>query len=168
MHSLCVISSFGANSPLNKNNEELRIKHSVYIFVFLFRFLFVFVFCFFKIMQSKQRQIWSNFSLRASSSNCLNYVRRTKSSVKKRIIVRRTVRSMFGEHTFAQLRTGFRYDFSVALISILALLKYACLRSPSGVQLFTKCVLRHYILLFYTLFCRLGMQTIKNSLVSGT
>ena len=34
-------------------------------------------------------------------------VRRTKSSVKKRIIVRRTVRSMFGEQTVAQLRTGF-------------------------------------------------------------
>ena len=34
-------------------------------------------------------------------------VRRTKSSVRKRIIVRRTVRSMFGEQTVAQLRTGF-------------------------------------------------------------
>ena len=32
----------------------------------------------------------------------------TKSSIKKRIVVRRTVRSMFGEETFAQLRTGFR------------------------------------------------------------
>ena len=42
-----------------------------------------------------------------NSSNCLNHVRRTKSSIKKRIIVRRTVRSMFGEQTFAQLRTGF-------------------------------------------------------------
>ena len=41
------------------------------------------------------------------SSNCPNYVRRTKSSIKKRIIVRRTVRSMFGEQTFSQLRTGF-------------------------------------------------------------
>ena len=43
-----------------------------------------------------------------SSSNCPNHVRRTKSSIKKRIIVRWTVRSMFGEQTFAQLRTGFR------------------------------------------------------------
>ena len=36
------------------------------------------------------------------------HVRRTKSSIKKRIIVRRTVRSMFGEQTFAQLRTGLK------------------------------------------------------------
>ena len=43
-----------------------------------------------------------------NSSNCLNHVRRTNSSIKKRIIVRRTVRSMFGEQAFAQLRTGFR------------------------------------------------------------
>ena len=41
-----------------------------------------------------------------NSSNCLNHVLRTKSSIKKRITVRRTVRSMFGEQTFAQLRTG--------------------------------------------------------------
>ena len=40
------------------------------------------------------------------SLDCPNHVRRTKSSIKKRIIVRRTVRSMFGEQTFAQLRTG--------------------------------------------------------------
>ena len=39
--------------------------------------------------------------------NCPNHIRRTKSSIKKRIIVRRSVRSMFGEQTFAQLRTGF-------------------------------------------------------------
>ena len=44
-----------------------------------------------------------------NSSNCPNHVRRTKSSIKKRIIVRRTVRSMFGEQTFAQLRTGLRW-----------------------------------------------------------
>ena len=37
-----------------------------------------------------------------------NHIRRTKSSIKKRIIVRRSVRSMFGEQTFAQLRSGFR------------------------------------------------------------
>ena len=43
-----------------------------------------------------------------NSSNCPNHVRRTKCSVKKRIIVRRTVRSMFGEQTFAQLRTGLK------------------------------------------------------------
>ena len=41
-----------------------------------------------------------------NSSNSPNHVRRTKSSIKKRIIVCRTVRSMFGEQTFAQLRTG--------------------------------------------------------------
>ena len=28
-------------------------------------------------------------------------------------------------------------------------------------QLFTECVLRHYILLFYTSFCRLGVQTCR-------
>ena len=38
-----------------------------------------------------------------NSSNCPNNVRRTKSSIKKRIIVRRIVRSMFGEQTFVQL-----------------------------------------------------------------
>ena len=36
-----------------------------------------------------------------------NHIRQTKSSIKKRIIVRRSVRSMFGEQTFAQLRTGY-------------------------------------------------------------
>ena len=41
-----------------------------------------------------------------SQLDCLNHVRRTKSSIKKRIIVRRSVRSMFGEQTFAQLRRG--------------------------------------------------------------
>ena len=40
--------------------------------------------------------------------------------------------------------------------------------SPPRVQLFTECVLRHYILLFYTRFCRLGLQTIDNGVVSGT
>ena len=37
--------------------------------------------------------------------------------------------------------------------------------SPNGVQLFTECVLRHYILLFYTLFCRLNLQTTGNGVV---
>ena len=41
-----------------------------------------------------------------NSSNYPNHVRQTKSLIKKRIIVRRTVRSIFGEQTFAQLRTG--------------------------------------------------------------
>ena len=44
-----------------------------------------------------------------NSSNCPNHVRRTKSSIKKQIIVCRTVRSMFGEQTFAQSRMGFRH-----------------------------------------------------------
>ena len=39
---------------------------------------------------------------------------------------------------------------------------------PYRLQLFTECVLRHYILLFYTSFCRLGLQTIDNGVVSGT
>ena len=42
------------------------------------------------------------------SLDCPNHIRRTKSSTKKRIIFRRTVRSMFDGQTFAQLRTGFR------------------------------------------------------------
>ena len=59
-------------------------------------------------------QVWAKacISLQASweqvnSLNCPNYVRRIKSSIKKQIIVRQTVWSMFGEQTFAQLRTGF-------------------------------------------------------------
>ena len=40
---------------------------------------------------------------------CPNHIRRTKSeSIKKRIIVSRSVRSMFGEQTFAQLRNGLK------------------------------------------------------------
>ena len=54
--------------------------------------------------------ITSQLRTKYSSSNCPNHVRRTKSSVKKQIIVRRTVRSMFGEQTCAQLRTGFTFD----------------------------------------------------------
>ena len=46
-----------------------------------------------------------------NSSNCPNHVWRTKSSIKKWIKVHRTVRSMFGEQTFAQLRTGFSRSF---------------------------------------------------------
>jgi len=42
------------------------------------------------------------------SLDCPNHFRRTKNSIKKRIIVRRTVLNMFVEQTFAQLRTGFR------------------------------------------------------------
>ena len=70
------------------------------------------------------------------------------------------------------------YDFSVALISALAFLKYTNLRLTMValkkigdlpmVQLFTECVLCHYILLFYTRFCRRGLQTIDNGLVSAT
>ena len=54
-----------------------------------------------------------------NSSNCPNHVRRTKSSIKKRIIVRRTLRSMFGEQTFAQLRTGFRQVLKEAKLQFL-------------------------------------------------
>ena len=51
----CAISPVGANSPLNESNEELRMKHSgVYIFIVLYSF--------FKVMQSKQRWIWSYLS----------------------------------------------------------------------------------------------------------
>ena len=51
----------------------------------------------------------SQLRTKYSSSNCPNHVRRTKSSVKKRLIVRRTVRSIFDEQTLAQLRTGFSH-----------------------------------------------------------
>ena len=50
------------------------------------------------------------------------HIRRTKSSIKKWIIVCWTVRSMFGEQTFAQLRTGLRvrtYQTDKALHSTL-------------------------------------------------
>ena len=52
--------------------------------------------------------ITSQLRTKYSSSNCPNHVRRTKSSIKKRIIVRRTVRSIFGEQTFAQLGTSLK------------------------------------------------------------
>ena len=58
-------------------------------------------------------QVWAEacISLQASleqvnSSNCLNHVRQTKSSIKKQTTVHRTVRSMRGERTFAELRTA--------------------------------------------------------------
>ena len=47
-----------------------------------------------------------------NSWNYLNHVRWTKSSIKKWIIVRQSVRSMFGEQTFAQLRMAFRLKCS--------------------------------------------------------
>ena len=43
--------------------------------------------------------------------DCPNHIQRTKSSIKKWIIVRRDVRSMFGEQTFAQLRTGLKMEW---------------------------------------------------------
>ena len=68
-------------------------------------------------------------------------------------------------------------DYYVALISALDLLKSGNLRNNcSGLKidwgsprvlLFTECVIRHYILLFYTSFCRLGLQTIDNGVVSA-
>ena len=42
-----------------------------------------------------------------STSNCPNHVQKTKSSIKKRIIVRRTVRSIFGEQTVRPIKNGF-------------------------------------------------------------
>ena len=46
---------------------------------------------------------------RAESLHLITMFGELKSSIKKEIIVRRTVRSMFGEQTFAQLRTGLAY-----------------------------------------------------------
>ena len=48
-----------------------------------------------------------------NSSNCPKHVRQTKSSIKKQIIVRRNVQSMFGEQTFVQLKTGFRVMYNL-------------------------------------------------------
>ena len=49
--------------------------------------------------------ITSQLGTKHSSSNCPNHVWRSKSSVKKRIIVRRTVRSRFGEQTVRPVRS---------------------------------------------------------------
>ena len=52
--------------------------------------------------------ITSQLRMKPSSSNYPIHVRWTESSIKKWIIVHRTVRCMFGEQTFAQLRTGLK------------------------------------------------------------
>ena len=48
--------------------------------------------------------IISQLRMKYSSSNCLNHVRQTKSSINKRIIVRRTVWSMFGKQTLRPVK----------------------------------------------------------------
>ena len=48
--------------------------------------------------------ITSQLRTKYSSTKCPNDARQTKSSVKKRIIVRRSVRSMFGEQTLLPVR----------------------------------------------------------------
>ena len=53
--------------------------------------------------------IISQLRTKHSSSNCPSHVRRTKGSIKKRIIVRRTVRSMFGEQTVRPIKNGLNY-----------------------------------------------------------
>ena len=55
--------------------------------------------------------ITSQLRMKSSSSNCPNHVQRTKSSVKKWIIVHQIVWSMCAEQTFARLRTGFTEIF---------------------------------------------------------
>ena len=50
--------------------------------------------------------ITGQLRMKYSSSNCPNHVRRTKSSIKKRIIVRRSVRSIFGEQTVRPIKNG--------------------------------------------------------------
>ena len=52
--------------------------------------------------------IASQLRTKQSSLNCPNHVWRTKSSIKKRIIVRQTIQSTFVIQTLAQLRTGLR------------------------------------------------------------
>ena len=55
--------------------------------------------------------IISQLRTKYSTSNCPNHVRRTKRSVKKRIKVSRTVRSMVGEQTVHPIKNGL-YTFS--------------------------------------------------------
>ena len=50
--------------------------------------------------------IISQLRTKYSSPNCPNHVQRTKSSIKKRIIGHRTVRSMFGEQTLRPIKNG--------------------------------------------------------------
>ena len=57
--------------------------------------------------------IISQVRTKYSSSNCPKHAGRTKSSIKKRIIVRRTVRSMFGEQTVRPVKNGLKADPSM-------------------------------------------------------
>ena len=73
----------------------------------------------------------------------------------------------------------FRYDFSVRLIPALALFEIRQFKTNScglkidwgshhRVQLFTECVLRHYILFFYTRFyTHSACKKTDNGVVSG-
>ena len=89
-------ASFGPNlrqTRSRQHNRKCRLKSSQYTFISPHR-----------VIQLTTISFWVS----ETSLDCPNHVRRTKSSIKKRIIVRRTVRSMFGEQTFAQLRTGLK------------------------------------------------------------
>ena len=55
--------------------------------------------------------LFSQLRTKCSLSNCPNHVRRTKCSIKKRIIVHRTVRSMYGEQTVRPVKNGL-YSFT--------------------------------------------------------
>ena len=68
-----------------------------------------------------------------NSSNCPNHVWRTKSSIKKWIIVRRTVRSMFGEQTFTQLRTGLSLKWTTQITDSWAHLGWMICEVPNNV-----------------------------------
>ena len=58
----------------------------------------------------------SQLRTKLSSSNCPNPVQRTKCSIKKRIIVRRTVRSMIGEQTVRPVENGLKDESDKALL----------------------------------------------------
>ena len=57
----CTVSPIGANSPLNKSSEELRMKQWCWYFHSSFQL--------FKIMQSKQRWHWSSYHLSLEDQN---------------------------------------------------------------------------------------------------
>ena len=60
----------------------------------------------------------SQLRTKYSSSNCPKHVRRTKSSIKKRIIVHRTVRSMLGEQTLRPVKNVLnRYALTTSLLT---------------------------------------------------
>ena len=55
--------------------------------------------------------------------DCPNHIRRTKCSIKKRIIVRRSVRSMFGGTNIRPVKNGLNEQFCVGAQTVVSLLQ---------------------------------------------